>query len=193
MEPDDRCLIEQAKQHNERAFLALIQSYLYIVVAIIRQYIHNIIGYEEEDLTQEITLAAYEIMPRFRGDELSFQCWLRRSTKGLCLNILEKQRRQEMVELDVLCRESYQQALPNPFPTPDTAMNHKEIAASVQQAMSELPEHYRKIVMLKDIDGLRYYEIARVLGIEEGTVKSQLSRARTLLREKLQPLRSAKG
>lgn len=185
MEPDDSYLIEEAKRRNERAFLTLMQRYLHIVIAIIRQYIRNIVGYEEQDVIQEITLAAYEIMPHFRGNELSFQCWLRRSTKGLCLNMLEKQRKQEMVELDALCRESYQQALPNLFPTPDTAMTHKEMAASVQQAMAELPEHYRKIITLKDIDGLRYHEIAKILGLEEGTVKSQISRARALLRDKL--------
>lgn len=193
MEPDDHSLIEQAKHQNEHAFLALMQRYLYIVVAIIRQYIHKIVGYEEADLQQEITLAAFQIMPRFRGDELSFQCWLRRSTTGVCLNILEKQRRQEMVELDALCLESYQQALPDHFSSPDTILARKEIAEAVRQAIAELPEHHRRVVILKDIEGLRYHEIARVLGIEEGTVKSQLSRARTLLREKLQPFRSAKG
>lgn len=186
---NDRGLIEHAKARDEHAFLELLKRYAYIVLSMIRRYIHRILGYEEEDIMQEIHAKAYEILPRFRGDEVSFQVWLRRSTQGICLNLLEKQRRQETVSLDALCTETLEQSLPTSFSAPDIELRHKEIRDTVHEALEKLPETLRRVVILKDLEGIGYEEIARILGIEVGTVKSRLHRGRTFLRHELQAVR----
>ena len=182
-------LINQAKQRDAHAFLELLRQYAYIIVSVIRQYIQHIVGYDEDDLHQEIRLRAYRIMPDFRGDDVAFQCWLRRSTRGLCLNILEKQRQQEFIDMETLCEKSLEDALPGTSLTPDAEYQRQQMLASVEEAIATLPEHFRKVVVLKDIDGLRYEEIAVALNIEVGTVKSRLGRARAILREQLRGVR----
>ena len=189
MEQDESSLIEQAKQGNESAFLTLLKKYTKIILIIIRSYIRNIVGYEEEDIQQEISMSAYRVLPKFRGDEVAFQCWLRHSTKGLCLNILEKQQKHETIDMDSLCEKALDESLPNRFIPPDAELELKEARTAVQQAIEELDEKYRKALVLKDIEGLKYEEIAQVLDIEIGTVKSRIGRARGMLRETLKQYR----
>lgn len=184
-------LIDQAKQRDEHAFLELLRRYAYIIVSVIRHYLHQIVGYDEDDLHQEIRLRAYHIMPDFRGDDVAFQCWLRRSTRGLCLNILEKQRQHEMIDMETLCQASLEHALPTTSLAPDAEYQRQQTLASVEEAIAALPEHFRNVVVLKDINGLRYEEIAAALKIEVGTVKSRLGRARTILREQLRGVRES--
>jgi len=182
-------LLERAKARDEHAFVELLKRYADIILSIIRRYVRNIVGYDEDDIVQEIHINAYKILPNFRGDDISFQVWLRRSTNGICLNLLEKQRRQETVSLETLCLEMLEHSLPNHFPDPDTALHHKEIRHTVQAAIARLPEKLGKVVSLKDLQGLGYEEIAVILGIGVGTVKSRLHRGRTLLRKELQAVR----
>ncbi len=182
-------LLERAKARDEHAFVKLLTRYASIILSIIRRYVHKIIGHDEDDLMQEIHVNAYKILPNFRGDEISFQVWLRRSTKGICLNLLEKQRRQETISLEAVCVETLERSVPNLFPDPDTELRHKEIRHTVQEAIATLPEKLKRVVLLKDIDGLGYEEIATMAGIEIGTVKSRLHRGRTLLRKELQAIR----
>ncbi len=99
---------------------------------------------------------------------------------GICT-----EQRQQTVAIEDVAQDVFETNLPNPFPGPHTVMARKEIAAAVQQAIAELPEHYRQVVVLRDLDGLRYAEIAEILGIEPGTVQSRISRGRGLLRDKL--------
>lgn len=187
--PDAQSLIERAKQRDESAFLELMKRYVTIIINIIRRYIHNILGYEEDDLMQEIQLRAFRVLPKFEGDEISFECWLRRSSKGLCLNILDKQRRHEVVALETVCQETMEKGLDNPIPDPETAFTRVEIQARVQQALAALAEDMKTVVILKDLEGLGYEEIAQLLGIKIGTVQSRLHRGRMLLREQLRMLR----
>lgn len=160
------------------------QRYAPGILAIIRRYIYDIDGYDEQDIVQEIWMAAHKILSKFRGDDAAFQCWLRRSTKGLCLNILAKQHKHETIPLDALCVESLQRELPNSIADPATALRNKERETTVEQAIQALPEQFRKVVVL-NIEGNSYDAIAAILGIEVGTVKSRLNRARGILKEKL--------
>lgn len=182
-------LIERAKARDEHALMELLRRYAHIILSIIRRYISRIVGCDEADIVQEIHVKAHELMPRFRGDAVSFQVWLRRSTKGICLNLITRQQRHETVSLDAACVESMEHELPNPFPGPDAELRHREIRHSVRAAIANLPEKLRQVVLLKDIEGLGYEEIAAMLGIEVGTVKSRLHRGRTSLRRELRDVR----
>ena len=179
-------LIEQAKRGDKDAFLSLVARYAYIIFSVIRQYIRKIVGYEEEDLKQDILLKAFETLPKFRGDEVAFQCWLRRSTRGICLNLINKQREQQTIDIDAICQDEFAQALPDRAANPDEELRLKELRNALHRAIAELQEPYRRVVVLRDIEGLTYQEIAAVLKIEDGTVKSRLGRARAMLRDKLQ-------
>ena len=186
MHVEETTLIEQAKRGDKDAFLSLVARYAYIIFSVIRQYIRKIVGYEEEDLKQDILLKAFETLPKFRGDEVAFQCWLRRSTKGICLNLINKQREQQTIDIDAICQDEFAQALPDRAANPDEELRLKELRNALHHALAELQEPYRRIVVLRDIEGLTYQDIAAVLKIEEGTVKSRLGRARAMLRDKLQ-------
>ena len=186
MHVEETTLIEQAKRGDKEAFLSLVARYAYIIFSVIRQYIRKIVGYEEEDLKQDILLKAFETLPKFRGDEVAFQCWLRRSTRGICLNLINKQREQQTIDIDAICQDEFAQALPDRAANPDEELRLKELRNALHHALAELPDPYRRVVALRDIEGLTYQEIAAVLKIEEGTVKSRLGRARAMLRDKLQ-------
>lgn len=186
MHVEETTLIEQAKRGDKEAFLSLVARYTYIIFSVIRQYIRKIVGYEEEDLKQDILLKAFETLPKFRGDEVAFQCWLRRSTRGICLNLINKQREQQTIDIDAICQDEFAQALPDRAANPDEELRLKELRNALHHALAELPESYRRVVALRDIEGLTYQDIAAVLKIEEGTVKSRLGRARAMLRDKLQ-------
>ena len=186
MHVEETTLIEQAKRGNKDAFLSLVARYAYLILSVIRQYIRKIVGYEEEDLKQDILLKAFETLPKFRGDEVAFQCWLRRSTRGICLNLINKQREQQTIDIDAICQDEFAQALPDRAANPDEELRLKELRNALHRAIAELQEPYRRVVVLRDIEGLTYQEIAAVLKIEDGTVKSRLGRARAMLRDKLQ-------
>ena len=186
MHVEETTLIEQAKRGDKEAFLSLVARYTYIIFSVIRQYIRKIVGYEEEDLKQDILLKAFETLPKFRGDEVAFQCWLRRSTRGICLNLINKQREQQTIDIDAICQDEFAQALPDRAANPDEELRLKELRNALHRAIAELQEPYRRVVVLRDIEGLTYQEIAAVLKIEDGTVKSRLGRARAMLRDKLQ-------
>lgn len=186
MHVEETTLIEQAKRGDKDAFLSLVARYAYIIFSVIRQYIRKIVGYEEEDLKQDILLKAFETLPKFRGDEVAFQCWLRRSTRGICLNLINKQREQQTIDIDAICQDEFAQALPDRAANPDEELRLKELRNALHRAIAELQEPYRRVVVLRDIEGLTYQEIAAVLKIEDGTVKSRLGRARAMLRDKLQ-------
>ena len=186
MHVEETTLIEQAKRGDKDAFLSLVARYAYLILSVIRQYIRKIVGYEEEDLKQDILLKAFETLPKFRGDEVAFQCWLRRSTRGICLNLINKQREQQTIDIDAICQDEFAQALPDRAANPDEELRLKELRNALHRAIAELQEPYRRVVVLRDIEGLTYQEIAAVLKIEDGTVKSRLGRARAMLRDKLQ-------
>ncbi len=186
MHIEETTLIEQAKRGDKDAFLSLVARYAYLILSVIRQYIRKIVGYEEEDLKQDILLKAFETLPKFRGDEVAFQCWLRRSTRGICLNLINKQREQQTIDIDAICQDEFAQALPDRAANPDEELRLKELRNALHHALAELQEPYRRVVVLRDIEGLTYQEIAAVLKIEDGTVKSRLGRARAMLRDKLQ-------
>jgi len=189
MQIPEKSLLDQAKDRDQYAFVMLIERYTYLIVSVIRQFIHNIIGCEEEDIVQEIKSRAYAIMPHFRGDEIAFRCWLKEWTRGFCLKIIEKQKKYETISLDALGDEC---ALP-PFvenqATPADEFRRKETAAHLQQALDALPAPYRKVITLRYLEDLHYHEIADVLGLELGTVQSQIFRATKLLQKQLEYLR----
>jgi len=142
-------------------------------------------GQEVEDLAQEIFIAMYRSLPSFRG-EAQFTTWLYRLAVNVCLNAC---RRQPPPTVPLEAAESSLTAelaqLADPGPTPLQAVLSREAAALVRAKIAELPAHYRLAVVLCDLEGLSYEEIARIMRVSLGTVKSRVHRGRALLKEKL--------
>ncbi len=186
VELDDLALIERVRGGDVGAFEPLVEKY--------RQRVYrlafNVLRDAEEawDVAQEAFIRAYQALPAFRGQS-AFYTWLFRIT----MNVASDRARQrgargrafgtERVE-----EEDWDRVLVDPSEAPDDSAARAEQRRHIVRALETLPEHHRAIIMLSDLEGLSYREIAEVLGIPMGTVMSRLHNARKRLREALGPL-----
>jgi len=135
---------------------------------------------EAEEVAQEAFVRAHRALGDFRGDA-KLSTWLYAITSRLCLNRLASgERRMARQGEDALLR------LSDAGPRPDAVLERRELETALGRAIAELPEDRRIVVVLRDLEGLSYEEIAQVLELELGTVRSRLHRARADLKEKLE-------
>ena len=135
---------------------------------------------EAEELAQEVFLRVHRAIADFRGDA-KLSTWLYRITSRLCLNRLASgERRIARRGEETLMR------LPNGHADAATRLEQGELEAALHRAIAELPDERRIVVVLRDLEGLSYEEIALVLELEPGTVRSRLHRARMDLKDKLE-------
>jgi len=179
---EQNTLIERVKNGDKEAFVTLILPYEYIIRSIVRSFIRNIYGYEEGELVNEIIVRAYQVIPEFGGKEPEFKGWLRKTTWGVCYNIRKKQKKEHEKKHEV---EEHSRTSPQ---KPDEAYVEAEIQTCVQKAIGLLPEKLGEVVILRDIEGLAYKEIAENLRVPTGTVQSRLDRARKMLKKLFEDL-----
>ena len=136
------------------------------------------------DLSQEAFLKAYSSLHTFRG-ESKFSVWLYRIVSNTCLDFLRvrARRNETSLEREDEDGETARWEIPDESLSPERLLERKLTRESVQRALMSLPEDQRKILLLREIEGLSYEEIARVLSLESGTVKSRIFRARRKLCE----------
>ncbi|MBQ3077245.1 MAG: sigma-70 family RNA polymerase sigma factor [Clostridia bacterium] len=140
---------------------------------------------EAEDLTQEVFLKLYRSLASFRGDS-SFSTFVYRVASNTAVDWLRKRGPQPLSLTDEYeDGESMEHALPDPAPPPEERLLREEQRRALSQAIASLPDHQRLVLVLREVDGLSYQQIAEVTGIGEGTVKSRINRARKNLRKKL--------
>ncbi len=147
-------------------------------------------AHDAEDLAQDALLRALKALPNFRG-ESALSTWVYRITVNTWKNRVRSEKRRglwKMVPLSLFKGddEDEEPNFKDGEPPLDTGLEKDEKGAMVQKALLELDEESRAVVVLREIEGQSYQEIASALGIPEGTVKSRLSRARDTLKEKLQ-------
>jgi RNA polymerase sigma-70 factor (ECF subfamily) len=148
---------------------------------------------EAEDLAQETFVKAFEAIGRFDG-RARFYTWLFRIAANLAISAGRRERRAKTVSLDRGPRLVEQDEAPAgerlaaETPTPEEMAMDREAQKLVVSALAELDEEYRVVVTLRDLESLSYEEIAEVLELPVGTVKSRLHRGRLALRERLAPL-----
>ncbi|MEE9275385.1 MAG: sigma-70 family RNA polymerase sigma factor [bacterium] len=138
---------------------------------------------EAEDVVQEIFLKAYMALPRFRG-ESKFSTWVHRIAVNHCRDIARRSP-PPAVELD----ENLLADLPEPEAQPEEEGLRRQRERELHLLLGRLKEHHRRILVLREIEGLEYEEIGRILGIPPGTVRSRLSRARARLLRAAERLR----
>lgn len=134
------------------------------------------------DMSQEAFIKAYNSIALFRG-ESRFSVWLYRLTTNVCLDFLRSRGRKSHGSLTYIGEEDDEKELeiPDDRFSPETLTEKKELREAVNRGLLTLPKDYRSILLLREIDGLSYEEIAEALSLEEGTVKSRIFRARKKL------------
>ena len=134
------------------------------------------------DMTQEAFIKAYNSLQSFRGDS-KFSVWLYRIVSNVCLDFLRSRNRRPTVSLSVEDDdgEDTQLDVADESQSPELLLDRKLTRESVRRGLDSLPPDYRQILLLREIQGLSYDEISQALGLEVGTVKSRIFRARKRL------------
>lgn len=185
----DQDLVKRAQAGDKRAFDLLVLKYQQKVANLIGRYIRD--SSEVLDVSQEAFLKAYRALPGFRGDS-AFYTWIYRIAVNTVKNYLVAQGRRppgddvdaevaEQIDAGSRLREQA---------TPERELLSDEIAATVQAALNELPEDLRTAIVLRELEGMSYEEIATAMDCPIGTVRSRIFRAREAIDKRLQPLLS---
>lgn len=177
---EEQKLIEKIKQGDGSAFEPLVlenQKQVYNLAL-------RMVGNEEDafDISQDAFMKAFNSIGKFRG-ESKFSVWLYRLTTNVCLDFLRAKKRKPYISLNQGDGddESYEISIPDDRFCPETTLEKHELQKSIHNGLQQLPEDYRSILLLREIDGLSYDEISDALKLEPGTVKSRLFRARKKL------------
>lgn len=181
---DEREIIERVLAGDNDAFGLLVEAYQTRVYNLALRLCGN--RDDAFDLAQESFFRAWRSLSGFQF-ESSFSTWLFRLCSNICLDWLRAKKRRPTVSLTSVDDEGEesQLELPDPGKSPEELLLAAEEREALARAMNQLPVEYREILTLRAIHDLSYTEIAEILKIKEGTVKSRLSRARLALRNKL--------
>lgn len=174
---NERELIARLQKPDEAAFEELIRQYEKKVYTLCFRMCGN--SEDAEEAAQDAFLALWRGIDRFR-QESSLSTWIYRLATNACIDTLRRRKKQSgSVSLDD--EELFVDAV-DTSPQPQETVEHRETQKLLQEGLSALPEEYRKVLILREIEGLSYTEIAESASIELGTVKSRISRGRSLLR-----------
>ncbi len=183
---DDLSLIEAFKAGDEAAFTQLVKKYQQQVFNLLFHYS----GRKEdiEDLAQEVFIKVYMHLATFET-RAAFRTWLYRIAINVSIDHARKRKLRRMLSLDGLTewareRVAFKSAQ---MPSPQIVAEQSDLDQYIQRGLEQLPEDFRKALVLRDLEGLEYDEIATITGWSLGTVKSRLFRGRQRLREFLKP------
>ena len=173
-------LIRQVQHGDTDAFELLVAAYEKTVYNVALQMTGN--REDAQDLTQEAFFKAYNSLSSFRG-ESKFSSWLYRIVSNLCLDFKRRQSRRPSSSLTVEDDEgeTLQLDIADESQSPEVLLERKLTRDAVRRGLAELPDEQRQILLLREIQGLSYDEIADAMGLEPGTVKSRIFRARKKL------------
>ena len=183
----DQELVSRAQEGDKRAFDLLVLKYQQKVGGLISRYLRD--PSEIMDVTQDAFIKAYRALPGFRG-ESAFYTWLYRIAINTVKNHLVAQGRRppgDDVEAEVAEQMDAGGRL-RELGTPESHLLSDEIAQTVQRALDELPDDLRTAVVLRELEGLSYEEIASAMECPIGTVRSRIFRAREAIDKRLRPL-----
>jgi len=183
---DEAALIDSARRGDLNSYNRLVLAYQDLAY----NQAYRILGSLEaaEDATQDAFISAYRNLAVFRGG--SFKAWLLRIVTNACYDELRRQKRRPTIPLEPLDTDDEEVESPrwlaDPSETPEEAAERAELNQALQHCLGELPDDFRTVVILVDVQGLDYNEASQAIGKPLGTVKSRLARARLRLRGCLQ-------
>ena len=183
----DQLLVDRVQQGDKSAFDVLVRKYQHKIVKLVMRYVRD--PTEALDVSQEAFLKAYRALPGFRG-ESAFYTWLYRIAINTAKNYLVAARRRPLeYDLDPQDPEQYDtQARLKDVDTPEGLALSEEIRHTVNRAIEQLPDDLRTAIILREIEGMSYEEIARTMQCPVGTVRSRIFRAREAIDKRLRPL-----
>ena len=181
----DLVLVKRVQRGDKSAFDLLVRKYQHKVVKLVLRYVRN--PAEAEDIAQEAFIKAYRALPQFRGDS-AFYTWMYRIAINTAKNSLASRDRSPIAyDLDLTDPEeshSVQTKLQDPD-TPEGMALTEEIRGIVNSAIEALPEELKTAIVLRELDGLSYEEIAAAMECPVGTVRSRIFRAREAIDKRL--------
>ena len=168
----DEVLAAQASAGDRRAFGDLVRRHQDGVF----RFVFRMVGSRDQamDLTQDSFLKAWQALPGWRP-EARFRTWLLQIARNASLDVLRRRPLADFVPID----EAFE--LPGPGPSPESQAAAKQDLRLLDAALRRLQTDHREVLLLRELEGLSYEEIAAVLDVAEGTVKSRLGRARAAL------------
>lgn len=169
--------VRQAKGGDERAFEQLVTAYEKKVYNL--AYRTCLSEQDAMDITQEVFLRVFRSIGRFREDA-SFSTWIYRITANLCVDHARREGRHRAAFTRVETEDGdlFELEIPDTDPTPEEWQMIREQHREIERAIASLSPEHSQMVMLRDVNGLSYDEIAEILDLSAGTVKSRLARAR---------------
>ena len=184
MADEERRLVEVAQRGDVASFNELVRLF----EGRVYNLCYRMLGDADSaaDAAQDAFLAAFRNLRSFRGG--SFRSWMLRIATNTCYDVLRVRKRRPSVSLDI---DADDESASSPLQIADTAESpddfalRRELAAAIQDGLTALPDEQRIVLILSDIQGLAYEEIAQITNSNLGTVKSRLSRGRARLREVL--------
>lgn len=178
---DEKALIDAARQGDVGSFNQLVLSYQSMVYNLA----YRILGdrHAASDATQDAFISAFKAIGKFRGG--SFKSWLLRIVTNACYDQLRRKQRRPTASLDALLvlDPAPVQSLTTPQESPEGYAMRQELSRAIQVGIGTLPPEQRITLVLSDVQGFSYQEIAEITGVALGTVKSRLSRARAKMRD----------
>jgi len=188
----DRALVERAQGGDQRAFEMLVIKYQRRIERLIGRMVRDVDLVQ--DIAQESFIRAYRALPQFRGDS-AFYTWLYRIAVNTAKKALVELKRDLLVSETTLAgnrddddETSRVEREPSDDATPETLLASKELAQAVNAAIDALSPDLRQAIMLREIEGLSYEEIAEMMNCPIGTVRSRIFRARESVALRLRPL-----
>jgi RNA polymerase sigma-70 factor (ECF subfamily) len=180
----DQKLVERVQKGDKHAFDLLVLKYQHKIVNLVMRYVRD--PELAQDIAQEAFIKAYRALPRFRGDS-AFYTWMYRIAVNTAKNHLAAQRRRPMdVELDMQDPDQYDlHAKLKETDTPEGVTLSNELKETLERAIAALPEDLRTAIVLRELEGMSYEEIAQTMECPVGTVRSRIFRARDAIGKKV--------
>jgi RNA polymerase sigma-70 factor (ECF subfamily) len=183
----DQELVERVQRGEKAAFDILVRKYEHKLANVIGRYIRD--PSEVLDVSQEAFIKAYRALPNFRGDS-AFYTWIYRIAINTAKNhLVAAGRRPPRDDIEAHEAEQFESAPGlKEYATPERQALQKELAGTIQDAIDELPEELRVAIVLRELEGLSYEEIATAMDCPIGTVRSRIFRARDAIEKRIRPL-----
>jgi RNA polymerase sigma-70 factor, ECF subfamily len=191
---DESEMLRQLQAGDDQAFEQLVRAYGPALLTVARRFLHQ--EQDSQDAVQDTFLSAFRALPKFQGNS-SLGTWLYRIAVNACLMKLRTRRRKPEISIEDLIAgynsDGQTESVAALVATLDKSVAEHELQQHVREAIERLPEAYREIVLLRDIEQMSTEDTAHQLEIEEGAVKTRLHRARLALRSLLLPFVQGDG